>query len=71
MPNRTLAVGDETTVVITDTNNGCDRDPVAQIDGVITFVRFPSGVTPEFGAAVRVRIADVAENNNVAVAIDP
>lgn len=64
-----LEVGDETVVVITEPNENKDRDPVTQIDGTTVFVRFQDR-TPEFGEAVRVRIADIGTSHMVAVAVD-
>lgn len=65
-----LQVGDETVVVITDPNEGQDRDAMTQIDGIATFVRFKGDYSPDFGETVRVRIADVKETTIVAVAIE-
>jgi predicted RNA-binding protein with TRAM domain len=65
-----IQVGDETTVVITDTNAESSRDPIAQIDGKICFVRYPDGTEPEFGESVRVKVADESDGNYVAVVME-
>lgn len=61
---------DVTTVVCIDANEGNDNDPVAQIDGKTTFLRFGPEQTPTFGGVYRVRIADVTENHMVAVVLE-
>lgn len=62
--------GDILTAVITDPNVDKDRDPITEIDGVTTFVRFDDGYEPEFGETVKIKIADLGDSHMVAVARD-
>lgn len=65
-----IGVGDITTFVVTETNQNQDRDPVSQYAGTTVFLRYPNGMEPEFGEAVRARIADKGENHYVAVVME-
>lgn len=69
MSERDIEIGETYTVVITEANKNEDRDPVTQINGKSTFVRF-NEYQPDFGEEVTVRLADMTENYNIAVAID-
>lgn len=57
-----LAVGDETRVVVTDPNYGEDRDPFTRIGGVPTFIKCPDDFQPTLGESIHVRVADVRED---------
>lgn len=65
-----LCRGDKLPVVITDTNDDSSKDPVTEIDGMTTFIRFENGYQPSFGEMVTVKIADIADSHIVAVATD-
>lgn len=64
-------IGDEMTLVVVHPNKDTDRDPVAKINGVSCYIRMPDRGSADFGAAVRVRIADVQDSNYLAVPTNP
>lgn len=67
--NRTdLDIGDVLDVIITEVED--DKDPVTQVDGIVTFVRFPDDYRPDVGEEVKVRIADRTDNYYISVALD-
>jgi hypothetical protein len=67
-----VAIGEEFDAVIIHPNDGKENDPVAKVNGMTTFVRFPekgkNGVP--HGAVVRCRMADKQENHYVAAALE-
>lgn len=65
----TLEVGDILDVVITEPNPDGDKDPMTQVDGVATFVRYPGDYQPEFGETARCRVADVGDTHIVLTAV--
>lgn len=67
-----VAVGDVLSLVVVHPNRDEDRDPVAKIDGVTTFIRFQEKHTSDvcFGQTVRAKIADIEEGHILAVALD-
>jgi len=62
-----LHVGDTVRTVVQDF--GDQGDPVAWIDGTITFIKTPEGVGLEFGETVRVKVADMGDRINAV--LDP
>lgn len=65
-------IGDELTLVVVHDNRTTDRDPVAKINGVSCYIRLPDDANPpEFGDAIRCRIADVEESHYLAVPANP
>jgi uncharacterized OB-fold protein len=67
-----VEVGDIVRLVVVHPNHDQDRDPVAKVDGVTTFIRFPDrdDGQVQFGDTVQAKIADVQDGHILAVAVD-
>lgn len=65
-------IGEEFETVIVHPNVDETNDPVAKVNGKVTFIRFEDKDDDdvEFGETYRVRMADKREEHNMAVAIE-